>query len=135
MSDEDHYHRIRNLVRGLIQRTDSPDDSQRLKWEAVGLDAYELSLARTSLRIASEDPQGESYPYSFTILDENGNQLEEVKVWRSSNDDYRLVDLYSAASRSHRGVSEKLTEIFEELGIPDLPPENSDSSESDGLPF
>lgn len=125
MSDEVHYHRLKNLIRGLIRRTETDDESKQLKWEAVGIDAYELSLARSSLRIASEDEDGSSFPYAFTIVDENGNEVEEIKAW-SRNDDYQLKDLFVAASRSHRGVSEKLTEVFNELGIPDPPLQTKD---------
>ncbi|KBZ59595.1 hypothetical protein ACRU43_20585 [Mycobacterium colombiense] len=122
MSDELHYHRIKNLISGLISRTEDDDDVNRLKWEAVGVGAYEISLKRSSLRIASEDEEGDWFPYKFTMMDENGNEIEEVHALASRPDEFRLQDLFKAASRSHRGISEKLTEVFQELGIPDPPP-------------
>jgi hypothetical protein len=123
MSDELHFHRIRNLVNGLISRTEDENETERLKWEAIGHGSYELSLSRSSLRIASEHPEGDWYPYKFSIVDENGNEIEEVYGPHDQADTYRLADLFSAASRSHRGVSEKLTEVFTELGIADPPPQ------------
>lgn len=122
MSDELHYHRIKNLIEGLISRTEDDDEAKRLKWEAVGVDAYELSLSRSSIRISSDDEEGSWYPYKFLIMDENGTEIEEVHASSDRYDEYRLRDLFTAASRSHRGVSEKLTEVFKELGIPDPPP-------------
>jgi len=56
------------------------------------------------------------------LLSESGDQIEEVYASSVSDDEFGLQELYSAASRSHRGVKEKLTEVFQELGIPDPPP-------------
>jgi hypothetical protein len=126
VSDDLHYHRIRNLIKGLTTRTDDEKSIGRLKWEAVGTDTYELSLARSSLRISSEDPDGPWYPYVFTLLDENGTQIEEIRASSERYDGYGLKDLFTAASRSHSGVSEKLTEVFRELGIADPPPADPD---------
>jgi hypothetical protein len=125
VSDELHYHRIKNLIKGLIARTDDENEFVRLKWEAVGTDSYELSLARSSLRITSEDEDGSWYPYIFELLDANGSRVEEVRASSDRYDDYELKDLFTAASRSHRGVSEKLTEVFQELNIADPPPPKS----------
>jgi hypothetical protein len=122
VSDDFHYHRINDLIKGLVARSEDKDESKRLKWEAVGDDGYELSLARSSLRITAEYEDGDWYPFTFSLLGESGNHIEEVYASSARSDEYGLHELFKAASRSHRGVSEKLTEVFQELGIPDPPP-------------
>ncbi|MGE2818226.1 hypothetical protein ACQI5H_24260 [Mycobacterium heidelbergense] len=145
MSDDLHDHRIKYLIKELVARSDDKDESKRLKWEAVDTDltdGYELSLTRSSLRITAEDEDGDWYPYVFSLLGESGNLVEDVYASSDRNDEFGLHELFKAASRNHRGVSEKLTEVFEELGIPDppppsaypsgsTPPANSDSKSED----
>lgn len=126
MSDELHHHRINNLVSGLIKRTESSDEQQHLQWEAVEGDAYELSLSRSSIRIESLDEDGRP-PFRFSIMDEHGYIVESITSTRDSRwDEFDLRALYSAASRNHRRVDARLTELFEELKIPDPPPPSPD---------
>ncbi|HEX3992851.1 MAG TPA: hypothetical protein VHX39_16900 [Acetobacteraceae bacterium] len=129
MSDDFYDHRIKHLIKVLITRSEDHDESSRLKWEAVEPYGYELSLARSSLRIAADEEDGDWYPYIFSLRGESGNEIEEVYASSDSDDEFELHKLFKAASRSHRGASEKLAEVFRELGIAD-PPRVSESSSS-----
>ena len=129
MSDDIHHQRIKHLIKVLIARTEDYDDSNRLKWEAVDSNSFELSLARSSLRITSDEEDDDWYPYIFSLRGESGDEIEEVLAWSDSDDAFGLHTLFKAVSRSHRGVGEKLAEVFEELGIPD-PPAPCDPSRS-----
>lgn len=118
MSSE-YAQRMKNLIAGLIDRTEGGAEPA-LKWEGVGDDAFQLSLTRTTLQIESVDKDG-AYPFVFVMYDENGRVIESVFRRGGDDDEFDLGRLYDAASRSHRGVDQKLTEVMEELGIPDAP--------------
>lgn len=131
MSNDLHDHRIKYLINELVTRSEDTDESTRLKWEAVeDIDGYELSLSRSRLRIIADDEEGDWYPYFFSLLGEGGDPVEEVYASSDRDDEYGLHELYKAASRNHRGVSEKLTEVFQELGIPDPPRSPASTSDS-----
>ncbi|MBW4813463.1 hypothetical protein [Rhodococcus qingshengii] len=114
----EHAKRIQNLIEGLIARSEGGAENG-LKWDDVGDDTFELSLTRSTLRIGSVDRDGR-YPMYFEIVDESGRQVESISR-DGGDDEFGLERLYSSASRSHRGVDEKLTEVMDELGIPDPP--------------
>jgi hypothetical protein len=131
VSNDFHEHRIKYLIKELVARSEDKDESKRLKWEALDdTDGYQLSLTRSSLRITADDEDGEWYPYIFSLLDESGNPVEDVYASSDGDDEFGLHELFQVASRNHRGVGEKLTEVFDELGIPDPPPPAAYPSES-----
>lgn len=114
----EHAKRIQNLIQGLVARSEGGAEN-RLKWDDVDDDTFELSLTRSTLRIGSIDRDGR-YPMFFAVFDESGRLVESIER-AGGNDEFDLYRLYEAASRSHRGVDEKLTEVMDELGIPDPP--------------
>lgn len=114
MNDDELLKRLLDLVEGLIMKSGASNVHQ-LKWEKVGEDTFEISLTRTTLQITSRDGDGQ-YPFLFTILDEHGNEVD--RLWENADSpNYKLKELYIAASRSHSGIEQKLDDVFRELGI------------------
>lgn len=129
MNDVDK--RLSALIAGLTDLAKDPraePDPWSKGWEEPEPDRFERSLTRSTIKIWARDGDG-SYPFEFSILDENGRTIESLTALGESDDDYGLALLFAALVRSKRGIDEKLTEIMKELNInerryldPDEPP-------------
>lgn len=119
--DERYYHRIQDLVNGLVAKTTSAGkNAGTVVWDQVSKDAYELSITRNSIVIKSRDGDGQ-YPYVLNIVDDEGRLIESVEDGGGTSSLVKLGDLYRVAARSHKGVEETLTELMSELGIAETP--------------
>ncbi|WP_328858107.1 hypothetical protein OG579_03435 [Williamsia herbipolensis] len=115
MTNDDYESRIFTLVSSLIEKT----NQRTISWALVDDDTFEYAFTRSAVQVKSEDRDGR-WPFYFTILDEQARPIEQV--YESANSTYFQLDkLYQCASRSHRGLDEKIAEMLEELQKTDDP--------------